>query len=167
MSLYNNYEEEWREISKFPNYLVSNYGRVKNYTSGKILKASFTGAGYSSVGLYDDFGCHTTYIHHLVADAFINKSRFGLEINHIDGDKTNNDVDNLEIVTGSENKRHAYKNQLRTPPIAAQRVRLIETGEEFDSMTLAGMRVNANRGSISNVVNGKSKTAKGFRFERI
>ena len=76
------------------------------------LNARKTGAGYLAVQSKDNGRRMTLYIHRLVAEAFLPKPQHCNEVNHIDGDKTNNSLQNLEWTTHSLNLRHAYANSL-------------------------------------------------------
>jgi hypothetical protein len=96
--------EEWRIIAGFDNYTISNLGRVRNDRTGRILRASLGGDGYLAVSLYNN-GHHTKKIHKLVATAFIGDSN-GLDVNHIDRNRQNNHVSNLEYCTRSANNRN-------------------------------------------------------------
>jgi HNH endonuclease/NUMOD4 motif-containing protein len=96
--------EVWRPI-RCGSYEVSNLGRVRNAKTGRIKVQYRIGAGYRGVGL---FRKEQASVHRLVAEAFLGLEP-GLEVNHIDGDKANNRVTNLEWVTHSTNQRHAYR----------------------------------------------------------
>jgi len=96
-------------------YQVSNLGRVKslNYrktNKEKILKMSVAASGYHQLGLFKDGKRKTKTVHQLVAEAFLNHTPCGykLVVNHIDLDKLNNKVSNLEIVTARENSNHKH-----------------------------------------------------------
>jgi hypothetical protein len=107
-------------------YLISNrgfiYSRYRVGPSGKLqdkyrkLKNSIGGKGYVTCHLYKDKKRETVKPHRLVAEYFIGKIPKGYEVNHLDCDKTNTHVSNLEICTVSENKKHAYKHGLITVP---------------------------------------------------
>jgi hypothetical protein len=103
--------EEWRVIGGFDNYSVSNLGRVRNNRSGRILKGILGNTGYLQVNLCNG-GKHTKKIHQLVATAFIGDSN-GLDVNHIDRNRQNNNIRNLEYCTRSANNRNmnSYKGQ--------------------------------------------------------
>lgn len=114
--------EEWRDIIGYEGlYMVSNMGRIKSFYNNKmrIIKASKRSDDYISVGLHKDGRSVTYYVHVLVADAFLPNLEGKPQINHIDGDKTNNRVENLVWVTGSENMNHAYKIGLAKVPRGA------------------------------------------------
>lgn len=103
--------EEWRDIKGYEGlYLVSNLGRVYGIKRKNILHPGLTEKGYLSVGLSKDGKGTSKKVHRLVAKAFLGESK--LEVNHKDGDKTNNRVDNLEYCTRSQNIRHAIKEGL-------------------------------------------------------
>ena len=171
--------EEWREIKDYPNYEVSNLGRVrskdrlvgqfghkKNYTrimKGKVLQPRKQNAGYLVVWLSVEGKKKAITVHRLVATAFING--FGSDVNHIDGNKTNNRADNLEWVTRSNNIKHAYRVLHRVKHLS-KRVICVETGEVFQSMRDAAQAKGINAHSISHVINGRNKTAGGYQWKR-
>lgn len=99
--------EEWRIIYDFPNYFVSNYGRVKNKT-GRILKLTLSNMGYFRINLsLGKRGSHkTNYIHKLVAKAFLPNWNNYIECDHKNRDKTDNRYFNLRWITHSNNIRN-------------------------------------------------------------
>lgn len=100
--------EEWRDLVDFPNYEVSEYGRVKNKTSGKELKWRICHQGYGHVMLRRDSKNKGMRVHRLVCKAF-NGLSDDLQVDHIDGNKLNNHKSNLEGVTPQENIDRAMK----------------------------------------------------------
>lgn len=103
-----NTREQWRPIDGFPNYQVSNRGRVKNLMSGKVLKNRSNNHGYPYVALPKGDGkSKNMLVHRLVAEAFIPNPLNLLQVNHIDENKTNNNVTNLDWVSASQNMRHS------------------------------------------------------------
>lgn len=117
--------EVWEDIEGFENYQISNLGRVKSkerYTKikngvmslrkEKILKLSHNKKGYAQTVLYKNKKPITVKIHRLVAQAFIPNPENKPQVNHKDGNKDNNFVNNLEWLTDKENKQHAIKNGL-------------------------------------------------------
>lgn len=93
------------------NYFVSKCGNIWSNKSGEIkkLKAGKNIHGYLSIVLRDNGKSKTTSVHRIVAKNFIDNFKDFLDVNHIDGDKTNNRLENLEMVTRSENIKHAVK----------------------------------------------------------
>lgn len=103
--------EIWKAIYGYENYNISNKGNVKNITTGKILKPGDNGQGYKHVMLYDkNHKGKTIMIHRLVAKAFIPNPDNLPQVNHIDEDKTNNCVENLEWITSEDNINHGTHN---------------------------------------------------------
>ncbi len=98
--------EIWKTISTHPKYKVSNNGRVK---SSKIILALSINAGYYALRLVGDDDRRGLKVHRLVAKAFIPNPENKPCVNHKDGNKLNNNVDNLEWCTYSENTIHALK----------------------------------------------------------
>lgn len=107
--------EEWRDIPETGGlYQVSSFGRVKSNVKPRILKYS-SKTKYPSVSLIYGGKRHQMNIHRLVAEAFLPIEKGKSYVNHIDGDKHNNRLSNLEWVTNSENLMHGYRVLGRTP----------------------------------------------------
>ena len=88
-------------------YEVSNQGDVRRIGSNKCLAKNLMGAGYVKADLWADNKRTQTSVHRLVALTFLPPSHDGMEVNHKDGNKTNNHVSNLEWVTKSQNEKHS------------------------------------------------------------
>ncbi len=123
---------EWRDVVGFEGlYRVSNYGDVMTTarvvprdggrgdltTPERTLRPQITPKGYLRLQLGRDGRSANRMIHRLVAEAFIPNPGQKPEVNHLDGDKTNNAVPNLEWATSSENQIHAYELGLREPAV--------------------------------------------------
>lgn len=101
--------EIWKTINSFPNYEVSNFGSVRNTKTGNMLKVATNNSGYKLVCLSNKNKKRTGYIHRLVAESFINTNldtRTSV-VNHVDGDKSNNTIKNLEWASYSQNAHHS------------------------------------------------------------
>lgn len=105
----------WKKIDRFDSkYSISDSGEVRNDSTGRILKQSINANGYCIVGIYNKEKKHTSHyrVHRLVAEAFIENPDNKEIVNHIDGNKQNNNVKNLEWNTSSENVKHAFRTGL-------------------------------------------------------
>lgn len=107
-------KETWKRIDGFQNYEVSNLGSVRSLHGGKtrVLKPFFRGS-YHAFSLRADGKTVSRYCHHLVWEAFNGPRTKGMQLNHINGIKTTNGLENLEEVSPRMNSRHCYLNQLR------------------------------------------------------
>lgn len=110
--------EFWKDIRGYEGiYQISNLGKIKSLhrdcTKGRILNPAKNNRGYLRLGLSGNGKVRYDSVHRLVAEAFIPNPKNLPEVNHIDGNKLNNRVENLEWVTKGENQVHAYKTGLR------------------------------------------------------
>jgi hypothetical protein len=119
-------KEVWKNIVDFPNYQISNLGNVKSidrYTKAKdneiihrkefLLKGFINKKGYRQVTLYNiNKKPKTMRVHRLVAEAFIQNKNNLPQVNHINGNKLDNRVENLEWCNDIDNKHHAINNGL-------------------------------------------------------
>lgn len=109
-------EEIWKSVSSFPKYEVSTFGRVRHIKNG-IRKAYHDAAGYARISCSKNGRVSYFKIHQAVAIAFIHNPFGKKNINHKDGVKSNNRLDNLEWCTHQENDLHAKNNGLLRPPL--------------------------------------------------
>lgn len=106
-------EEIWKDVPDYESlYQISNLGNIKSLIKNKILKPSVDRFGYTRFSATKEKRQKTLRIHRLVAEIFILNPYNLPQVNHIDGNKTNNSHNNLEWCTDSENKKHAYKKGL-------------------------------------------------------
>lgn len=90
----------WQVIKDFENYSVSTLGEVRNNKTGRILTPSPGVSGYLRVNLRKNKTSYSRYVHRLVAEAFLEGEG---EVNHLDGNRANNAVENLEWTSHQEN----------------------------------------------------------------
>lgn len=160
-------------------------GRISGSKIGeepKRVYGSIDSKGYKYITMKDIYGKRRhPKIHRLVALAFLSNPDNKPQINHIDGNKENNSVKNLEWATNGENQKHAFKLGLNKPHIKdknyqwfgdhdnCKKVRQLDLeGNEVaihNSLAIAGRSVGKGYSTISKVCNGKGKTAHGFKWE--
>lgn len=109
--------EIWKPLNQCKDYMISSYGRIKSLKRGReiILKPSYTHDGYVKQAISINGKSITYRVHRLVAEHFISNPNNKKTINHIDGNKKNNHVENLEWVDLSEQMIHAYYLGLKKP----------------------------------------------------
>ena len=108
-------QEIWKDIKNYEGlYQVSNMGRVKNKKNCTI-NPELNKNGYKYIPLYKENKRRRELLHRIVATAFIENPNSLPQVNHIDGNKQNNNVDNLEWCTCSYNLKEAYRLKLREP----------------------------------------------------
>lgn len=127
--------EIWRKLEIHPSYSVSNAGRIRNDVTGKVLRGTVNkDDGYVSITFRNVKGRHS--LHRLIAKSFIANPENKPEVNHKNGIKTDNRVDNLEWVTAEENREHAF-NVLGFST-KAKPIKCVETNTVYKSIGEAG-----------------------------
>lgn len=157
-------KEIWKDIKDFERlYQVSNFGRVRSLKFGKerVLKngmGSMDGSGYYKIDLCKNGKIYHKRIHRLVAAAFIdNPNNFDC-INHINGIKTDNRVENLEWITCKENNIHAIRIGLKKEFTGKKKsIHCPELNMNFESINDAARYFNCHHMSIHHVLKGKLK----------
>ena len=109
-----NNKEIWKDIKNYEGlYQISNFGNVKSFKrKEKELRKCKNARGYLVVSLCSNRIAKKFYVHRLVAQTFLDNPKNYCQVNHIDGNKKNNAVNNLEWVNSQENMKHAYENKL-------------------------------------------------------
>lgn len=162
--------EIWKDVNGFSNYEVSSYGRVRNKFTNTIKKARVSNHGYYITDLFEKGKGSTKLIHRLVALHFINNPENKETVNHIDGNKLNNDLSNLEWNTFSEQNIHFYANGLKSREninkavkamneASSRKVRCKNDGRVFPSISEASRQVGTTDGNICRTLRGKGKSA--------
>lgn len=180
-------EEIWKDVIGYEGlYQISNYGNIKSLkkwirqynkyiNKEKLLKPCVNKIGYYVVVLYKNKNKRSHLLHRLIAEAFIPNPENKPQINHIDGNKMNYNISNLEWCTQSENMIHAFKNGLEKPnkpmlnrkgnknPLSKKVIQFDLNNNfinEYNSYTEATNITKINH--IGDCCNGKLKTAGGF-----
>ena len=164
-------EEIWKHIDNFPNYECSSMGRVRK--NEKILKFSVTEKGYLHIRMYKDGKQYTFRVHRLVYMVFIGPIPDKMEINHLNGIKSDNSIKNLELTTRLGNMQHAVVNGLikakygkdnsLSMPIVGTH---LKTGNKiYFSGQCEAKRAGFNQGNIQSVLKGKRTHHKDYFWE--
>lgn len=171
--------EIWKDIKGYEGlYQVSSFGRVRSlpklieyfdgrirYYEGKIMKLSNHPKGYLQVRLTKNKKTKLHFIHRLVAETFLENLQNKPMVNHIDGNKQNNNINNLEWATCSENNQHAYDNNLKSDN---KKVVMLDFDfneiQTFNSIHEASRFVNCNFRNIWMVCNNKRNSAGGYKW---
>ncbi|EPR9732925.1 HNH endonuclease [Enterobacter bugandensis] len=153
-------------------YSVTTDGRVYSHPrmrisghkiNGKYLARTPSEKGYLRVNLFKDGSYKTFKIHRLVAETFIPNPNGKPEVNHLDGDKSNNRVENLEWSTSLENLRHAFQVGLKTTKGASNPRAKLTNLQVKDILSATGLsqralakRYGVSQAQISSIRQGKS-----------
>ena len=193
-----NKQEIWKDVKGYERiYQVSNLGNIRSLDRivsrgndkyynrfGRILRPSLDGGGYKIIILYNSKTKKTAKIHRLVAETFHENKNNLYCVNHIDGNKLNNNVSNLEWCTSSDNQKHAYKLGLRkftdeqrklasfwgkqnnklASNASKKKVIDSENGNTFNSLTEASMFCGIERSHLSHMLLGKIKNKTNLKY---
>ena len=170
--------EIWLPIEGYENlYEVSNLGRVRSLkrtvtnkngvtqkVPGKILKPGTQQNGYLTVALCKNGISRSFYLHRIVSTAFLPNPDNLPCVNHLDENKQNNSVENLEWCTQKENINYGTRNK-RVSEKLSKPVLCIELNQIFPSLTEAARQLCLSVENLSHVLTGRFKTTGGYHFE--
>lgn len=174
-------EQIWKDIPGYKNvYTISTSGKIKSLSrivspfgihdkviiKEKLLSTQLSNRGYFAVRLTVNGLTKTKMVHRLLAEAFLLNPLNKLEVNHIDGNKLNNNLDNLEWVTSGENQKHAWRIGLRKrftqeKHPKSRKIKNIDTGKIYNSIKELSietgikhstLRMKLNKGTYQNFV---------------
>lgn len=138
-------------------YGVTSCGRVWSYRSNRFLTQQKNAKGYPMVHLSKDGESRYVAVHRLVAEHYIPNPNGYETVDHIDGNKEHNYINNLQWMTREDNLRKSK----------CKRIRCIETGQEFNCYDDAAASVKRSRSALCNHINGRSKHCGGYHWEVI
>jgi hypothetical protein len=161
--------EFWKDIKGFEGYYqISNLGQIRSLTrevkrsdskkgfyESRILKLAKDQKGYLRVVLTKESKRKTFKVHRIVCDHFLSDSIDGKEINHLDGDKTNNAWYNLQICSSSQNAIHAIKTGLRKS-VKLNESKVLEIRSSHLSVFDLADKFNVTVSNIRHIKNFKS-----------
>lgn len=180
-NLASEFGEVWRPVKGYEsNYEVSNLGNIRSikrrinhprlgHQHREMLVHRFRDNldSYIDFGLWKDGKCKQVPLHRLVAEAFIPNPENKPFVNHIDGNKRNNKVDNLEWVTCGENNEHAFITGLNPRTGLGTKIKCIETGVIYDSINRAARETAISRDRIKDSIYSHRPTTSGLTFIKI
>ena len=164
----------WKDISDYPNYMVNENGEIYSKVRKKLLKPIINKFGYARVGLYKNNTVKWLAVHRIVAQAFIPNPNNLQQINHINENKLDNRVENLEWCTPSYNINYGLRNKVVSEKLTehknstvAKRIQQIskETGEVikiWNSTREIERELGIPHSNIYACCTGKRKTRKGY-----
>lgn len=159
-----------RTVKGFSRYRIWENGTIENTETGRIIKGSKKSSGYIETGLKTDDGKRKDIlIHRLVAEAFVPKPRgVNVEVNHKNGDKTDNRVCNLEWISHNDNLKHAYETGLREQDVSGKAVIAQKIGSKeikrFASIYRAARALKISQGNICMCCKGQRSNAGGYMW---
>ena len=171
--------EIWKDIPNYEGYQVSNLGRVKSLeridalgrrVKEKILKPLITRNGYYLIGLYKNSIQKFYYVHRLVWEAFNDQIPEGLQVNHINEVKTDNRLENLNLMTAKENMNWGSRNERAGKVLKngkkSKSVLQFDLNDnfikEYQSAHQVERELGFSSGNIVNCCKGKQKTAYNY-----
>ena len=161
-----------KQIPEFPGYIAYSDGRILNIKTGHAMIGSISNAGYIKITMKNAHGEQKTpSVHRIIAALFCEQPEGDgpFEVNHINGDKTDNRASNLEWINHSDNLKHAYIAGLREDDVSPRAVIAIsmDTGEvmEFPSIYKAARFLRISQGNICMACKGKRPYAGGYLWE--
>ena len=160
--------EIWKPLPFAPQYEISSFGRIKsnNFITPRILTQKTCKTGYKSIGLCVNKQHKFFLVHRLVLMVFNPCDGMEkLEVNHIDEDKSNNHLSNLEWVTSKENCNYGNRNGQIHDKSTKLRVRCIETGVVYESCKQAHDLTGVCRATLCGHLQGKFKRAMKLHWE--
>lgn len=161
--------EVWKPIVDYPNYEVSNLGRVKSFflNTEKILKSTKNTNGYLQVGLYKEGKIKYFRVHRLVAQAFLPNPNNLPQVNHRNEDKTDNRVENIEWCNRSYNTNYGTRNERIAKANSIPILQFTKEGKfvkKWDCSMNIERKLGFHHSNICMCCNGKRKTAGGYKW---
>ncbi len=162
------------KIKNYPNYNITKDGKVINNKTNKELKPRIDKYGYYKVALSFNGIAKENRIHRLLALSYLPNPENKCDVNHIDGNKSNNDLSNLEWATRSENVKHAFKNGLKIitnkqrlllKKRCSKRVLDTQTGIFYNSAVEASTLLGINESTLYAYLKGKRTNKTSLRYE--
>lgn len=170
-----NSESFMRDIKGYEGiYKASAFGEIYSLRNNRFLTQTLDRGGYLKCSLYKDKKTRNVKIHKLIAESFLGERPYGTQINHIDENKLNNCIWNLEYVTASENVNHGTRNErvaekLKNNVVFSKPIKKCDLSgnviESYPSISEASRQTGIAQSNISRSVIGRRRTAGGFLWK--
>lgn len=162
----------WKKIKNRSNYSVNENGEIRNDISGKIKSAYVCkGNGYYYVDLWENNKCKKMQLHRIIAEAFIPNPENKPTVDHVDGDRKNNSIDNLRWATYSEQNSRFNTHGVRSEKIYAEKkngekiyFNQISEAAKYFGCTISNISQMLKKGTFG--VRGKTRYYR-FRYEKV
>jgi hypothetical protein len=149
----------------YERYRIYNNGTVYDELKSKFIKSYINKGGYLIFNLYVNNKHKSHYAHRLVAECFINNRNNKRTVNHIDGNKLNNDVSNLEWNTHKENIIHAFATKIRNNEHSKRKIKDLYTGDIFLGVKSVSEKFGISKYSLYKSLSGDRNNNKRFVYE--
>lgn len=159
-----------KRIDGFERYFIQEDGQVFDSKYNRIVSTWVDTVGYRQCYLYDETGKkHSKRIHRLIAIAFVPNPKNNPQVNHIDGNKLNNSIDNLEWVTNKENTQHGYDNHLYKFKSRKHKINVYtkenhEFVKQFASIRSMCEELDINRKTVTMILK-KEKMSNNYKYD--
>lgn len=163
--------EIWKTMKEHTDYEISNLGRIKNKKTGRIRKTTISNKGYKQIIVYINKKAKTYYVHRLVANNFIDNPNNLKEVNHINENKLDNRVINLEWCNGEYNLHYGNRVQriLKAKEPTFKKIKQKDlqgnTIKIWKNIIEIQKETSFNKQSIYKCCNGKHKSSNGYIWE--
>lgn len=153
--------EQWKFIYDYPHLIVSNTGKVRSLLYDRELIPQRTNRGYLRVALCNGKQHKYVHVHRLVAEAFVPNPNGYDTVDHIDGNKLNNNADNLQWLSRGDNIRKAGDARWK----GAKPIICVESGKIYKSITQASNELHIPQATISAIAKGEYPSYHKLHFE--
>jgi hypothetical protein len=170
-------KENWKTINDYPNYEISDLGNVRNIKKGTCMKLITDKNGYKQVHLFNKGKNKMLYVHRLVANAFIPNTLNKPTVNHIDGNTSNNNVNNLEWATMSEqilhsnrvlNNKSIISHKCRELSVKSHRKAVMRDDRKiYEKVIDASIENNVSKTNIQKCCRGERIRAGGHKWQYV
>ena len=160
-----------KEISDFDGYYADDSGHIYSDYKKGYLSEWVDNVGYKQVILYKDNKRYYRRVHKLIADTFLDKKDGCPYVNHKNGNKLKNELNNLEYVTNSYNTKHAYDHDLYLKKRGGVSIKAVDKITKeifiFESIRECARELNINRKTLTSIIKNNKTNNYGYDFEII